>query len=423
MKTRISRSDPTDHACVSIPSSKSLSHRALIAASLAEGDSVIHFPAINNDTEATMCVMRELGASFTRNGNDILVHGTGGVFHYSGKLADCGESGSTLRFLIPVFALMNQKTVFTGHGKLMQRPQTVYESLFDEKGLLFKRDSSSLIVHGPLTGGRYTVDGNVSSQFISGLLFALPLCRENSILQIREPFESSSYVNLTLQTLKHAGIIVERNGLTFCIPGNQKYKPVDTVVEGDFSQAAFFAELSLISGKAVDVHNLTHDSQQGDAVILDIVRRMGGHADEINNGYRFSGKDIHGIEIDLGDCPDLGPALFALSACINGKTVFSNCGRLRIKESDRIACMQEELGKLGCSMTCIDNTVTVNGTEDLCSNAVLDGHNDHRIVMALSVLASQTDNTVIEGCEAVQKSYTEFFDDLKKTGVKCDAEQ
>ena len=197
MRAQISHSNVKEGAFISLPSSKSLSHRALITAALATGVSKIDGVAISKDIEATMRAMSALGASFTVNGNTITVKGAGSLLKSDG-VVDCGESGSTLRFLIPLFALLEKETVFTGHGKLMERPQSVYEELFEKQGLQFEKDGSFLKVKGPLHGGYFSLPGDVSSQFFSGLLFALPLCKEDSVIEILAPFESSSYVNLTI---------------------------------------------------------------------------------------------------------------------------------------------------------------------------------------------------------------------------------
>lgn len=400
-----------------LPSSKSLAHRALITASLAKGDSVIHALAMNNDTQATIAVMEKAGASFERDGEDLIVHGIEHM-NYDGSRLDCGESGSTLRFLIPLFSLCPQTAVFTGHGKLMERPQNVYAQLYGEQSLRFERKDSQLFVEGPLKAGTYRLKGDVSSQFISGLLFALPLLEGDSIIEVLPPFESASYVGLTLDALKRSGIHIEQDGLTYHIQGNQTYQPINCTVEGDDSQMAFFAEEAMIHNVPLDVCNVSHTSHQGDHVILKYAEMLGGLVSETNQGYRFNSRTLKGAELDLADCPDLGPALFALATQCQGTTVFHHVARLRMKESDRIACMETELRRLGCTITSDQDSVTITGASPIHGNVTLQGHNDHRIVMALSILASIADGPVcIEGCEAVNKSYPNFFEDLAGTGV------
>ncbi len=420
MDIHFSKSNIKNNASVTLPSSKSLSHRALITAALAKGISYIHGVSSSKDIQATISVLEHLGVVFEQKDNTIIVHGNGGKLQYDQEILDCNESGSTLRFMIPLAALCNELISFTGHGRLMERPQSVYESLFEEKQILFKKEDSILNVQGPLKGGEFTVHGDVSSQFITGLLFALPLCNQDSVIHIVPPFESASYITLTIDALKKACIQIEQNGLDFYVPGNQNYQPIDCTVEGDDSQMAFFCELALTQNKDVRILNLNHDSHQGDHVILDFVKQMGADIKEIENGYQIIPNQLHATTISLADCPDLGPALFALATQCEGTTTFEHCERLRIKESDRIAAMEEELRKLGCEIHSDDGTVIVNGPTVLKRNVTLQGHNDHRIVMALSMLALLTDDVVIQGCEAIQKSYPQFFDDLKNMGVNYD---
>ena len=403
---------------VTLPSSKSLSHRALITAALAEGTSRIRSMTESKDTEATMRALSAAGVTFEKEGADILVHGTGGRILYHGDVIDCGESGSTLRFLIPVFSTREGHFVFTGHGKLMERPQTVYEKIFSEQSLQFEKDGQCLITEGPLKAGKYVIDGSISSQFISGLLFALCMLEKDSEIEILPPYESASYVGLTIDALARAGMHVEENGLHYVVHGGGKYQPADCTVEGDDSQSAFFAELAMVSGTDVIVHNLNHASRQGDRVIRKIIADMGGIVQEVHDGYCFRAGDLKGTTIDLGDCPDLGPALFALATQAEGTTVFTNTRRLRIKESDRVGCMEEELRKLGCEITSDENSVTIKGRTKIKGNVTVDGHNDHRIVMSLACLASCAEGPVtITDAQAVTKSYPDFFRDLKNTGV------
>ena len=414
----------TEGSPVRIPSSKSLSHRALIAASLANGTSLIRSLVVNDDTIATMNCLRQLGACFDWQDEGYLrVTGIPDFSHFDHKVVDCGESGSTLRFLIPVFSLSGEAVTFTGHGKLMKRPQTVYEALFQENGRRFETGSDTLTIQGALSSGKYTVRGDISSQFISGLLFALPLCEGDSALHILEPYESRSYVGLTQDVLEDAGISVREEGNDLFLPGNSSYHPVQLEIDGDDSQGAFFAVLAMLSEKSVTVHGMRHSSRQGDHVIVDVIERIGGKVIPVEQGYRFEPGVIKPAEIDLSDCPDLGPALFALGAKTEGVMTFTHCGRLRIKESDRIAAMKEELGKLGVRVEEDGDTVRVHGVSSISGGVTLLGHNDHRIVMALSVLAACAEQPVVmEGAEAVNKSYPNFFEDLVRSGVEVSVE-
>lgn len=419
MRAQISHSNVKEGAFISLPSSKSLSHRALITAALATGVSKIDGVAISKDIEATMRAMSALGASFTVNGNTITAKGAGSLLKSDG-VVDCGESGSTLRFLIPLFALLEKETVFTGHGKLMERPQSVYEELFEKQSLQFEKDGSFLKLKGPLHGGYFSLPGDVSSQFFSGLLFALPLCKEDSVIEILAPFESSSYVNLTIEALRKAGVQATLKDNILHIPGNQTYHSFETTVEGDDSQMAFYAEMALIHQAEVEVGNVSHDSMQGDHIIIDFACQSGAKVIETEKGYLFAGGHGKAITADLSNCPDLGPALFALATQLEGTSIFTGCGRLRIKESDRIACMEEELRKLGCDISSKGDQVTVKGKTELNRNVILHGHNDHRIVMALAVLASISDGCIIEDGQAVSKSYPHFFDDFRACGMECE---
>lgn len=405
---------------VFLPASKSLSHRAILAASLSSGVSLLHHPGTSKDILATRSAMEHFGVRFEEDGEDLRVYGVEKL-HYDGEVIDCNESGSTLRFLIPIAALQEKTVVFTGRGRLMERPQTVYEQLFRERGMRFEKQGNLLYAGGGLQGGDFTARGDISSQFFTGLLFALPLADKDSTLTILPPFESESYVNLTTDVLHSAGIVTKRDGLVYYIKGGQNYQPIDYAISGDDSQMAFFAALSCMADVPVIVRHASHHSHQGDHVILDIIERFGGRVKEVEDGYRFEGGRLMGCDIDLADCPDLGPVLFALATQAEGETVFTHCERLRIKESDRIACMEEELGKLGCVMHSEGGTVVVKGKTDIHGDVVLDGHNDHRIVMALSVLCSVAGKPVtIMGAEAIEKSYPAFFEDLKRCGVQVD---
>ncbi|MBO7703810.1 MAG: 3-phosphoshikimate 1-carboxyvinyltransferase [Solobacterium sp.] len=411
----------SEGSAVRIPSSKSLSHRALIAASLAKGESEIRNLVENNDTEATMNCLKQLGAEFTKTEDGVLhVKGTNGVSDYTGELLDCGESGSTLRFLIPLFSLTGKEVRFTGHGKLMSRPQSVYEELFRERGLRFEQEGEILRIKGALPSGSYRVKGDISSQFISGLLFALPLLDGASTITVIPPYESRSYVGLTEDVLALSGIHVKDALNKIRLLGYDQYQPIHTVIDGDDSQGAFFAVLALVSGMPLTVEGMRHESRQGDHVIIRLIEAAGGRSIPVEGGYRFEpGKTIKPFEADLSDCPDLGPVLFALAAMGEGTSTFRNCARLRIKESDRIACMKEELEKLGAVLEEYGDTVLVTGSETIRGNVTLSGHNDHRIVMALSVLACAAEGPVtIEGAEAVAKSYPDFFKDFEKAGGK-----
>ncbi len=404
---------------VQIPTSKSLSHRALLAASLHDGISVIEDLVQNKDTEATIRVLKSLGASIETQGNKTIVHGIHSLDTEVKEVLDCGESGSTLRFMIPLFGLMNKEISFTGHGRLMDRPQDVYEKIFHDQGLKFEKEGQILKVQGPLKSRTYEIAGNISSQFITGLLFALPLLDGDSTLHILPPYESKSYVLMSEDVLRKAGIEIDDQGDTIYIKGNQKYNAIQIKIDGDDSQAAFFACLSNTKKEKITVKGMNQNSKQGDHVIVNILKNYGVSVEENEKESSFMPSELKGCVVDLQDCPDLGPVLFALASIVPGTSTFIHASRLRIKESDRIACMEEELRKLGCKISSTEDTVVVEGIEGIKGNQILDGHNDHRIVMALSVLLSSSSvGGSISGAEAITKSYPNFFEDLEKCGVE-----
>lgn len=406
-----------DSGNITIPPSKSLAHRAIICACLAPGRSVISNIDYSVDIRATIEGMRHLGASIKEDKDTLFIDGIE-TFQYDGDVVNCHESGSTLRFFLPLFSLTGKRATFSGSKRLIERPQNVYEMLFQEQGIDFVRTYPNIIFDGRLKPGELTLKGNVSSQFITGLLFALPLLEADSKIHIEPPFESRSYVDLTIQMLKRFQIIVEyEDAYTLAIKGNQQYQPTDVLVEGDYSQLVFWASLGVLN-HSVETHGLDLHSLQGDKKTIDIFQSMNAGIKVLDDGYQFCPGTLNGTVIDLNDCPDLGPMLFALATQANGKTTFQNAGRLRIKESDRIEAMETELKKLGCSISSTFGTVTITGPVKLQGNVTLHGHNDHRIVMALSILATIADEPItIDDAQAISKSYPGFFKDLASCGI------
>ena len=406
-----------DSGNITIPPSKSLAHRAIICACLAPGRSVISNIVYSVVIRATIEGMRHLGASIKEDKDTLFIDGIE-TFQYDGDVVNCHESGSTLRFFLPLFSLTGKRATFSGSKRLIERPQNVYEMLFQEQGIDFVRTYPNIIIDGRLKPGELTLKGNVSSQFITGLLFALPLLEADSKIHIEPPFESRSYVDLTIQMLKRFQIIVEyEDAYTLAIKGNQQYQPTDVLVEGDYSQLVFWASLGVLN-HSVETHGLDLHSLQGDKKTIDIFQSMNAGIKVLDDGYQFCPGTLNGTVIDLNDCPDLGPMLFALATQANGKTTFQNAGRLRIKESDRIEAMETELKKLGCSISSTFGTVTITGPVKLQGNVTLHGHNDHRIVMALSILATIADEPItIDDAQAISKSYPGFFKDLASCGI------
>ena len=405
---------------ITAPPSKSMAHRAVLCAALATGSSHITNLEFSKDISATLAAAGQLCARVTTGPADAVVEGLGRFAPLTAPV-DCYESGSTLRFLIPLASLTVQSITFVGRGRLMERPQSVYETLYREQNLHFEQANGQLTVAGSLRSGEYTLAGNVSSQFISGLLFALPLLAGDSTLHLIPPVESRSYIEMTRAAQAAFGVTSHwLDDTTLCIPGGQQYHPRDYIVEGDYSQAAFLAVLGAVKG-GITLTGLAAETLQGDAAILDILRRCGAKFTRTEAGLVFEQAPLQGVDIDLADCPDLGPVLMVLGLLCEGTTVIRNAERLRIKESDRIAAMEAELRACGGVLSSEGGTITVQGCKPRlhAPEAPLSGHNDHRVVMSLTVLALAADIPLaINEAEAVQKSWPHFFDALKPLGVE-----
>ncbi len=385
---------------ITAPPSKSMAHRLLIAAAMAEGVSTVRSVSSCEDVMATIDCLRALGIECTEVGCDVIVKGKSPRDMTPLSPLYARESGSTLRFMIPIALSCDKAAVFYGSKGLMQRPMSVYEELARQKGLTYINDGNSIVVKGKLPGGEYVLPGNVSSQFISGLLFALPSADTDSYIKILPPIESRSYIELTRSALSSFGIITEWKGEnTIYIPKKQSYKPCDITVEGDYSGAAFPEALNLFGGD-VKMLGLNENTLQGDSVYK-----------------KYYDMLVRGVPtIHIGDCPDLGPIMFAVAAAKNGG-IFTGTKRLKIKESDRAAAMAEELKKFGASVSVYEDTVVIYPAAFHKPTDTLNGHNDHRIVMSLAVLLTLTGGE-IDGAEAVSKSYPDFFSDLKTLGIE-----
>lgn len=392
---------------VNAPSSKSLSHRFVIAAALSDGVSVIKNVTDSKDISATIDAMTALGADISRNGSEITVKGIfAGNTRPDSADIDCIESGSTLRFIIPIAAALGTASVFRGRGKLPERPITPYVREFEGKNVSFDYNGTMpFSISGRLSGGEYKLEGDISSQFITGLLFALPLCEEDSIIRLTSPLQSAPYVNMTIDVLQHFGIEISELSLgdypAFLIKGNQKYIATDAVVEGDYSQAAFFYTANAM-GSVITVNNLNEDSIQGDKEILNIIRSCG--------------LAMNPFTVDAGDIPDLVPILTVLGSFTNGVSRIVNAARLRIKESDRLTAIADALNNIGGQVEAGEDSLTIYPIKHFTGGTV-DACNDHRIVMAAAIAATRSMNPVtIIGCEAVNKSYPSFFDDFRSLG-------
>ena len=407
---------------ITAPPSKSMAHRAVLCAALAKGTSHLHHLAFSKDISATLGAAGRLCARVTTGENDAVVEGLGRFLPVDAPV-DCCESGSTLRFLIPLASLTGQEVTFTGRGRLMERPQSVYKTLYQQQGLRFEQGADRLTVEGALTPGEYELAGNVSSQFISGLLFALPLLDGDSTLHLIPPVESRSYIDMTRAVQAAFGVTSRwLDGNTLALPGRQHYHPCDHAVEGDYSQAAFPAVLGAVCG-GVTVTGLSPDTLQGDAVILDILHRCGAQFTREGDTVTFAKAPLHGVDIDLADCPDLGPVLMVLGLLCEGTTVIRNAERLRLKESDRIAAMEAELRACGGVLESEGGTITVHGcAEHLhAPEGILHGHNDHRVVMSLAVLSAAAGLPLtVDDAEAIQKSWPNFFAAIRPLGVEVE---
>ncbi len=400
---------------LSAPPSKSVAHRAIICAALSRGECVIENVAASNDILATLDCMRNLGAKCRANTKKMTVTiGFKKTFKYKDKIElDCGESGSTLRFLMPLALLSGVPVRFTGQGRLMQRPQTPYFNIFAEKGIRVEYGRDYIELFGRLEAGTFALPGNVSSQFVTGLLFALPLLAGDSEIVITSPLESKAYVDLTIDILKVFGIEVENYKYKiFRVKGGQKYKPTDYKVEGDYSQAAFFLVAGAI-GCNVECLNLNPDSLQGDKAILDIIKETGCKVVKGPNGGIMARRSgiMHGITVDAREIPDLVPIVAVLLSFCKGESRIVNAGRLRLKESDRLRAISTELRRLGVDITEGSDYLKIRG-RDLLEANVCSSWNDHRIAMAIAIAACRTEGTVtiVGAREAVKKSYPDFFD-------------
>ena len=422
MLVTIKRASDVISGTITAPPSKSMAHRAVLCAALAEGRSHITNLEFSKDISATLGAAAQLCAKVETGPADAVVEGLG-QFRPLSAPVDCCESGSTLRFLIPIASLTGQEVTFTGRGRLMERPQSVYETLYREQNLRFEQTPSGLTVEGSMTPGEYALAGNVSSQFISGLLFALPLLSGDSTLHLLPPVESRSYIDMTRSVQAAFGVQSRwLDETTLFLPGNQHYHACDYTVEGDYSQAAFPAVLGAVCG-GVTIAGLSPDTLQGDAVILDILRRCGAKLTCTDAGVVFEKALLHGVDIDLADCPDLGPVLMVLGLLCEGTTVIRNAERLRLKESDRIAAMEAELQACGGVLESEGGTITVQGCADRLHTpaAPLHGHNDHRVVMSLAVLALCTGLPLtVDDAEAIQKSWPHFFTAIKPLGAEVE---
>lgn len=383
------------------PPSKSFAHRIIICAALSGGKCNIYNIHKSEDILATISCVSALGANIAETENGITVCGAGCEKE---SVFPCRESGSTLRFIFPIALALRKNAVFTGSRRLLERGIGIYEDIFKEKGIWVSKTDTEIFANGRLSAGNYEVLGNVSSQYISGLLFALPLLDGDSHITVIPPFESRPYVDITISVLDKFGISIRKDGENgYFIKGNQKYSPCDMLVEGDWSNSAVFFALNSL-GSEIKISGLNPTSLQGDRIVTDLINQL----------------DCECPKIDLSACPDLAPVLFALAAAKNGAE-FVGTRRLKIKESDRAEAMKEELSKLGIKAEVFENSVKIEKGALVTPKVPISSHNDHRIVMAMTLLLTLTGGTIC-GAEAISKSFPNFFEIIQSLGVEVSYE-
>ena len=414
---------------VTLPPSKSVAHRAMLCAALSRGSCALSHMAGSQDIDATARAIEALGGEvrLEEDRGLCLVEGAG-LGRAQGGVIHCGESGSTLRFLIPIACALGGEWTFTGEGRLPQRPLDVYRELLPAHGVRYQdpgREFLPLTVEGRLEPGVFALPGNVSSQFITGLLLALPLLPGDSEIVLTTPLESEGYVNLTLQAMERFGVTASRTSRGWRVPGGQRYRPQDLAVEGDWSQAAFFLTMAALApaGAQVELAGLSRDSLQGDKACVELFEGFGldlrWEGDLLLCGNPRAGEPFRGLRgqvIDAAQIPDLVPALSGWAALGQGETAIVNAQRLRLKESDRLAAMEAALTALGGKVLSREDGLVLKGVETLKGGRAL-GVNDHRVVMALAgaALGSRGPVTVTDAW-SVRKSYPGFFDDFMRLG-------
>ena len=409
----------TPRGAVAAPPSKSDVHRAVICAALSGGVCKISPVALSNDIRATIGCVEALGAEASVE-NDVLTVDGSAVFAKKTATLDCIESGSTLRFMIPVAAAGGVEARFTGSGSLVSRPIGLYSQILPEKGVSLEGgDGLPLKISGKLKSGVFKVPGNISSQFISGLLFALPLLRGDSDIILTSPIQSAGYINMTIRTMEKFGIEVDVTDTGWHVRGGQRYIPSDYRTDGDWSQAAFYLVSGAVNGE-ITVNNLNTDSKQGDRKIAELLREFGAEVIQEADSVTVKKSDMKGIEIDASQIPDLVPALAVCASFADGVTRITNAERLRIKESDRLISTAALINSLGGEAKELPDGLVIRGSRTLIGGTVK-GFNDHRIVMSAAICAAGSENPIIcTDALSVNKSYPGFFDDYNSVGGKSE---
>lgn len=407
------------------PASKSEAHRLMICAGLTAGETTLTGYMDSADMAATRRCLRALGAS-TERGEDWLT--LRGRARKPAKLPvlDCGESGSTLRFFVPIALAVAGGGVFRMHGRLGQRPMDVYRDLFVPRGVRWRMGvgcdgAAELTVQGMLEAGNYVLPGNVSSQFVSGLLFALPLLKEDSTLQVQPPVESAGYIRMTVEAIAKSGVTMDEVApFKWRIPGNQVYEAHDGRLSGDYSQAAVLLCASAM-GHDVKVTGLAAETTQGDRAVLKHLAALGAQVTETADGVRVTAEALHGATLDMADCPDIAPILALVCQLAEGESRLTGCGRLRIKECDRLAATVEILNLLGGNAKAEGNDIVIHGVKQLRGGVTLPDYSDHRMVMLAAIAAAKAAAPVtVRGTEALNKSWPEFVSVYRQLGGKAE---
>lgn len=403
---------------VNVPPSKSDVHRAIICAAMAKGVSRISPVALSNDIKATIGCIKALGADAVLENNVLTVDGTN-MYKNKTALLDCGESGSTLRFFIPIAAVGNINATFVGKGKLPQRPIGIFTEALPKAGTVCKTEGGlPLEIKGQLKSGIFEIPGNVSSQFITGLLLALPILEGDSEIVLTSPLESVGYIAMTIRTMKQFGVNIQATEKGWHIKGGQSYKTCDYTTDGDWSQAAFFMVLGAVSGK-VTVKGVAKDSTQGDKKCAEILARFGAKVTQLDNEVTVEKGELKAITIDASQIPDLVPVLSVCAAFAEGTTKIVNAERLRIKECDRLKATAELLNNLGGKVKELSDGLEITGVSSLKGGNV-NGYNDHRIVMSAAVCAARSDEDITATfAMSINKSYPDFYIDYNSIGGKA----
>lgn len=403
---------------VNVPPSKSDVHRAIICAAMANGVSRISPVALSNDIKATIGCIKALGADAVLENNVLTVDGTN-MYKNKTALLDCGESGSTLRFFIPIAAVGNINATFVGKGKLPQRPIGIFTEALPKAGTVCKTEGGlPLEIKGQLKSGIFEIPGNVSSQFITGLLLALPILEGDSEIVLTSPLESVGYIAMTIRTMKQFGVNIDTTENGWHIKGGQTYKSCNYTTDGDWSQAAFFMVLGAVSGK-VTVKGVAKDSTQGDKKCAEILAEFGAKVTQRDNEVTVEKGDLKAITIDASQIPDLVPVLSVCAAFAEGTTKIINAERLRIKECDRLKATAELLNNLGGKVKELSDGLEITGVSSLKGGNV-NGYNDHRIVMSAAVCAARSDGDITATfAMSINKSYPDFYIDYNSIGGKA----